>query len=132
MVKQLDVPYALREPRTRNVLHGFLCNSMPNDFIEWCALALATQDDFEWFDKDWLVLHKRLLLNPKSDRWQFLAFISYRMKQHGNNELVAKAHNEVKDFRRSYEPYPRYLFPDMDDEKAVLESRCRLLLEALS
>src|SRR5262249_35890268 len=60
LVKHLDVGYALGDPRTRNVLHGFLCNSMPPDFIEWCALALATQKDYEWLDHDWLVLHRRL------------------------------------------------------------------------
>jgi hypothetical protein len=50
LVKHLDVKYALREPRTRNILRGFLCNSMPSEFIESCALALATQAvlSFDW------------------------------------------------------------------------------------
>jgi len=90
LVKHLDVEYALSEPRTRNVLRGFLCNSMPPDFIEWCALALATQKDYDWLDSDWLALHKRLFTNSASPRWQFLACISYWIKQQGDDEQVRR------------------------------------------
>ena len=45
-----------------------MCNSMPAHFIVVCALALATQQDYDWFDRDWLILHKRLLTNASSQR----------------------------------------------------------------
>ena len=135
VVKHLDVTYALREPRTRNVLHGFMCNSMPADFIESCALALATQQDYDWFDRDWLILHKRLLTNTSSQRWQFLACVSYWIRRHGNREQIERVRSVVDEFRRSQSPTFVPMFEDIYVDKNghdVLQSRCRTLMSVLA
>jgi hypothetical protein len=136
LVAHLDVTYALREPRTRNVLHGFLCNSMPPEFIESCALALATQEDYDWFDRDWLTLHKRLFTNAASPRWQFLACVGYWMRRHGNDEQVRRARQAVESFRRSHaQDMIAPLFPTLPQDRPSpesLASRCETLLAVLS
>ncbi len=135
LVKHLDVAYTLREPQTRNVLHGFMCNSMPLDFIESCALALATQKDYDWFDRDWLALHKKILTNSASQRWKFLAYISYWIRRHGSPKQVERIRATVDSFRRSQGPVTVPMFADMQlesDEREVLQSRCKILLSVLS
>jgi hypothetical protein len=136
LVKHLDVEYALQEPRTRNVLHGFLCNSMPAEFIEWCALALATQQDYDWLDRDWLVLHKRFFTNADSDRWQFLACVGYWIRRQGRPEVVGRIRTAVAEFCRcEAKPFVASLFPELpaDGEDAdPLQARCQTLLSVLS
>jgi hypothetical protein len=130
----LDVEYALREPRTRNVLHGFLCNSMPPEFIEWCALALSTQKDYDWLDRDWLMLHKRLFTNAASQRWQFLACVSYWIRSEGNDDQLLRVREAVDDFRRSNATTAPPLFPKSQAESVEepLDHRCKTLLSVLS
>jgi hypothetical protein len=135
LVKHLDVTYALSEPRTRNVLHGFLCNSMPPDFIEWCALALATQKDYDWLDRDWLMLHKRLFTNTASPRWQFLACVSYWIRQQGDEAQVRRVREAIDEFRRSQTSDTLSLFPELPEETTPpesLDSRCKTLISVLS
>lgn len=135
LVKHLDVPFALREPRTRNVLHGFLCNSMPPEFIEWCALALATQRDYDWLDRDWLVLHKRFFTNSASERWQFLTCIGYWIRQEGNVKQMERIRGAVEEFRRTEVSDGETLFPDALDAPGSpnsFESRCDTLAEVLT
>jgi hypothetical protein len=135
LVKHLDVAYALQEPRTRAVLHGFMCNSMPLDFIESCALALATQKDYDWFDRDWLVLHKRILSNPASQRWKFLVYISYWARKHSTPEQIRRIRTTVEIFKQSQAPASIPLFPDLevgDDHDEALQSRCETILSALT
>lgn len=135
LVKHLDVAYALREPRTRNVLHGFLCNSMPPDFIEWCALALATQKDYDWFDRDWLMLHKRLLTNSASARWQFLVCVAYWIRRDGNAKQIRRVRAAIDDFRRTEVSNSETLFPSLavaPESPESLKSRCDTLLAVLS
>jgi hypothetical protein len=135
LVKHLDVSYALGDPRTRNVLHGFLCNSMPPDFIEWCALALATQKDYEWLDRDWLLLHRRLFTNAASPRWRFLACVSYWIRQQGDEELIRRVRQAIEEFRRSepaqQRPLVQDLFADFEPKESV-DSRCDTLISILS
>lgn len=135
LVKHLDVAYALQEPRTKAVLHGFMCNSMPLDFIESCALALATQKDYDWFDRDWLVLHKRILTNPTSQRWTFLVYITYWARRHGTPEQVQRIRTTVESFKCSQAPATIPLFPDLeagDEHDDALRSRCETILSVLS
>jgi hypothetical protein len=135
LVKHLDVAYALSEPRTRNVIHGFLNNSMPPDFIEWCALALATQKDYEWLDRDWLILHRRLFTNAASHRWQFLACVSYWIRQHGDEAQVRRARQAIDDFRSSQLSRlsaPTHALTTQPDAPESLDARCRMLISILS
>jgi hypothetical protein len=135
LVKHLDVSYALQEPRTRAVLHGFMCNSMPLDFIESCALALATQKDYDWFDRDWLVLHKRILTNPASQRWKFLVYVSYWARRHGTPDQIRRIRATVEDFKRTQAPATIPLFPQLeagDERDEALRSRCETILAVFS
>jgi adenine/guanine phosphoribosyltransferase-like PRPP-binding protein len=134
-VRHLDIAYTLREPRTRNVLHGFLCNSMPSEFIESCALALATQRQFDWLDRDWLSLHRRLFTEPESERWQFLACVSYWIRRQGNPQLIARVLRAVDEFRRSHVSHTPSLFahlPGESEPPGSLEARCQTLISVLS
>jgi hypothetical protein len=108
---------------------------MPSDFIEWCALALATQKDYDWLDRDWLALHKRLFTNSASPRWQFLACISYWIRQHGNGEQVRQVRDAVDEFRRAQVSDARSLFANQAGESEPpesLEARCKTLISVLS
>jgi len=134
LLKQLDMSYALREPRTRNVLHGFLCNSMPPDFIEWCAIALATLGDYEWLDHDWLVLHKWFFTDSLSSRWLFLACVTYWLRREGRSEQVDRVRNAIVTFRQSQTSEQLALFPDLIEATLPdrLSERCHALLSVLS
>lgn len=135
VVKHLDVTFALREPRPRNVLHGFMCNSMPPEFIESCALALATQQDYDRFERDWLVLHRRLLTNPSSERWRFLACVSYWLRRHGSPDEVERVRAALDEFRRSQGAYTVPMFADIPvdrERRDVFQARCRTLISVLA
>jgi len=134
LVKHLDVSYALREPRTRNVLHGFLCNSMPPEFVESCALALATQEDYGWLDRDWLTLHKRLFTNSASPRWQFLTCIGFWMRTRASSSEVERVRRAIMDFRRrNAREESLSLFPEAPAVPSeTLRDRCETLLSVLA
>jgi hypothetical protein len=136
ILKQLDVQFALHEPKTRMVLSGFLCNSMPDDFIEWCALALASQNEYEWLDMDWLLLHQEMLARPKSRRWEFLACVLYWMKSQGDVGTVERTRHALQEFVARRGTQTLSLFPDsMDLGQRVddsLDARCRCLISILT
>jgi hypothetical protein len=131
LVRNLDVTFALQEPRTRNVLRGFLCNSMPAPFIEWCAMALATQDDYDWFDTDWLLLHRRFFTDAVSSRWLFLACVSYWLRSRGTEEQLQRAQRALESLRRSHAPEQPSLFPEPTPRADPLTARCEALLSVL-
>jgi hypothetical protein len=108
---------------------------MPPEFIETCALALATQRDYDWLDRDWLALHKRLFTNAASQRWRFLACISYWVRQHGNTSQVRRVREAIDEFQRSQASTAPSLFADVLDEPDLpdsLAARCETLISVLS
>jgi len=128
-MKHLDARYALREPATRNVLDGFVCNSMPDTFVEGCALALDTQQYYEWFDAAWLKQRQHLFSDRTSKRWQFIAYIVYRMTQLNDPTLRVRASSAINDFRQLCDQRRPTLFPD---NPSVLHERCQCLLDILA
>jgi hypothetical protein len=123
LLKQLDVQFALREPKTRMVLRGFLSNSMPPEFIEWCALAVSSQNEYDWLDADWLLLHEDILSDDRTKRWQFLAYILYVMKTRATTDTVTKVRTTLREFARSRIASIPCLFPDLD----LVQTRCQYL-----
>ena len=123
VLKQLDVQFALREPKTRMVLRGFLSNSMPPEFIEWCALAVSSQNEYDWLDTDWLLLHEDILSDYKTKRWQFLAYIFYVMRTLASEATVQRVKQSLKQFALSRRESTPSLFPHLD----VVQTRCNCL-----
>ena len=120
LLKQLDVQFALHEPKTRMVLRGFLSNSMPPEFIEWCALAVASQYEYDWLDTDWLLLHENILSEPATQRWQFLAYILHVMKTRANADTVNRVRLALQKFAASRRGSAPSLFPQFD----TIQTRC--------
>ena len=133
IVRHLDARYVLGESRTRNALKGFLNNSMPPAFLEWCALALTTQSDYGWLDSDWLLLHQDLLMHGR--RWQFIAYVAFAAKNDGSTQVVGRMREAFHDFLGRFEERrPQRLFPaDRDTARsATIQKRCDTVLEILS
>lgn len=135
LIKGLDANHVLNEPRTRAALHGFLCNSMPQEFIEWCALALSANDDFSWLDHDWLTLHKDLFTQVMSERWQFLVCVADWLRESGQKQAVVKVRECVERFRNQHRSSRPVLFPEFPSEPrelSVLAERCNAVLQMLT
>jgi adenine/guanine phosphoribosyltransferase-like PRPP-binding protein len=127
LLKQLDVQFALREPKTRMVLRGFLSNSMPPEFIEWCALAVASQNEYDWLDTDWLLLHADILSDCGTKRWQFLAYIFYVMTTVATESTLRRVKQALQQFALTRRDSTPSLFPDLD----VVQTRCKYLASIL-
>lgn len=123
VLKQLDVQFALHEPKTRMVLRGFLSNSMPPEFIEWCALAVASQYEYDWLDTDWLLLHENLLAAKDTQRWKFLAYIFYVMKTRANTGTITRVRLALQKFAANRRASAPTLFPHLD----TVQTRCEHL-----
>lgn len=130
VLKRLDVEHLLIDPTIRNILYGFVYNSMPPSVIEWSALALASQNVYDWFTKDWLITHQEFFTRRRI-HWEFLVGIAYWIKEHGDAGLIEEVRSALREFSDwAQRPDPCPLFPS---EEAVamqgdLNSRCKVLL----
>jgi hypothetical protein len=126
MVNKLDVGSALREPRTRNIIHGIVCNSTPMSVVEHLVLDLATQNDYDWLDYDWLVLHRNLFTDQRK-LWRFLACIAFWIKQDGDQKVITRVSNAFAGFAAHVELDSGSFLPN-----PLLHERCNLLVDVLS
>lgn len=116
-LRHLSVASVVQDAGVQDVLLGVMYNSMNPSFKEVAAFGLATANNYEWMEKDWLTCNRAFLSSP-TQAWKAVPVIQCEMLLKGRSKEAEDFRASIEQFRRSLDARGQLSLPGMEDAKS--------------